>query len=102
MFVAGSETSSSTIEWAMAEAIHNPRIMKKAQAELEEVIGKDRRVEETDIDFLPSLHVVVKEVFRWHPPMPLLILHRTESTYEVAGYMIPKDSQVVVNAWEIG
>jgi cytochrome P450 len=102
MFVAGSETSSSTIEWAMAEAIRNPRIMKKAQAELEEVIGKDRRVEESDIDRLPYLHAVVKEVFRLHPPAPLLIPHRSESTCEVAGYMIPKDTQVLVNAWAIG
>lgn len=102
MFVAGSETSSSTIEWAMAEAIQNPRIMKKAQAELDEVIGKDRRVEESDIDRLPYLHALVKEVFRFHPPAPLLIPHRAESSCEVAGYTIPKDTQVLVNAWAIG
>ena len=76
MLLAGSETSSSTIEWAMAEVFRNPRIMKKAQAELEEVIGKDRRVEESDIDRLPYLHAVVKEVFRLHPPVPLLVPHR--------------------------
>ena len=92
MFVAGSETSSSTIEWAIAEVIRNPRIMMKAQAELEVVIGKDRRVEESDIDRLPYLHAVVKEVFRLHPAAPLLIPHRAESTCEVAGYMIPKDT----------
>jgi cytochrome P450 len=102
LILAGSETSSSTIEWAIAEAIRNPRVMKKVQAELEEVIGKDRRVEETDIDRLPYLQAVVKEVFRLHPPAPLLIPHRAESTCEVAGYMIPKDTQVLVNAWAIG
>eukprot|EP00253_Pinus_taeda_P004453 PITA_04453 len=102
MFVAGSETSSATIEWAMAEAIRNPRIMKKAQAELDEVIGTGRRVEETDIDRLPYLHAVVKETFRLHPPAPLLIPHRAESSCEVAGYMIPKDTQLLVNAWAIG
>ena len=102
LFIGGSDTSSSAIEWAMAEAIHNPRIMKKAQAELEEVIGKDRRVEESDIDRLPYLHAVVKEVFRLHPAAPLLIPHRAESSCEVAGYMIPKNTQVLVNAWAIG
>ena len=76
LLLAGSETNSSTIELAMDEVIHNPRIMKKAQAELEEVIGKDRRVEESDIDRLPYLHAVVKEVFRLHPPVPLLVPHR--------------------------
>ena len=102
LFLAGSETGSSTIEWAIAEAIRNPRIMKKAQAELENVIGKDRRVEESDIDRLPYLHAVVKETFRLHPAAPLLIPHRAESSCEVAGYVIPKDTQVLVNAWAIG
>jgi cytochrome P450 len=102
LFLAGSETSSSTIEWAIAEAIRNPPIMKKAQAELEEVLGKDKRVEESDIDRLPYLHAVVREVFRLHPPVPLLLPHRAESRCEVAGYMIPKDTQVLVNAWAIG
>jgi len=102
LLLAGSETSSSTIEWAIAEAIRNPRIMEKAQAELEEVVGKGRRVEESDIDRLPYLHAVVREVFRLHPAAPLLIPHRAESTCEVAGFMIPKDTQVLVNAWAIG
>eukprot|EP00253_Pinus_taeda_P003497 PITA_03497 len=102
LFIAGSETTSSTVEWAIAEALHNPQIMKKIQAELEEVLGKDGRVEERDIDRLPYLHAVVKETLRLHPPAPLLIPHRAESSCEVAGYMIPKDTQVLVNAWAIG
>eukprot|EP00253_Pinus_taeda_P010849 PITA_10849 len=102
MFLAGSDTTSSTIEWAIAEAIRNPRIMKKAQAELDEVIGKDRRFEESDIDRLPYLHALVREVFRLHPPTPMMIPHRAESSCEVAGYMIPKNTKVLVNAWAIG
>ena len=97
--------SSTTIEWALADAIHDPRIIKKTQAELEEAIGKDRRVEESDIDFLCYLcylHTVVKKMLHLHPPVPLLVPHRAESSCEVAGYMIPKNSQVLVNAWAIG
>lgn len=101
MFLAGSDTTSSTIEWAMAEAIRNPRIMKKAQAELDEVIGNDRRFEESDIDRLPYLHALVREVLRLHPPTPLMIPHRAESSCEVAGYTIPKNTKVLVNAWAI-
>ena len=73
IFVAGSDTTAKTMEWAMAELIRNPEQMKRAQTELDEVVGRDRRVEESDIDRLPYLRAVVKEVLRLHPVAPLLI-----------------------------
>eukprot|EP01018_Ginkgo_biloba_P016265 Gb_21485 [translate_table: standard] len=93
MFVAGSETTSTTIEWAMAELIHNPHALKRLQAELEEVVGRERKVEESDTERLPYLHAVVKEVFRLHPAAPLLIQHRAESSCEIAGFDIPKGAE---------
>ena len=42
-----------TVEWAMVELIANPLVMKHAQKELEEIIGLNRRVEESDIGRLP-------------------------------------------------
>eukprot|EP01018_Ginkgo_biloba_P018190 Gb_34291 [translate_table: standard] len=102
MFVAGSETTSTTIEWAMAELIRNPHTLKRVQAELEEVVGRHRKVEESDTERLPYLHAVVKEVFRLHPSAPLLIQHRAESSCEIAGFVIPKGAEVLVNVWAIG
>ncbi|GLJ32406.1 hypothetical protein SUGI_0652100 [Cryptomeria japonica] len=102
LFMAGSDTTATTIEWAMAELILNPHAMKRAQQELEEVVGLDRKVEESDIDRLPYLHAVVKEVFRLHPPIPLLVPHKAVNSCEVAGYTIPKNSQIIVNVWAIG
>ncbi|GLJ32405.1 hypothetical protein SUGI_0652090 [Cryptomeria japonica] len=102
LFMAGSDTTATTIEWAMAELIRNPHTMQRVQQELEEVVGSNRRVEESDIDQLPYLHAVVKEVFRLHPPIPLLVPHKAENSCEVAGYTIPKDSQIIVNVWAIG
>ncbi|XP_059078196.1 flavonoid 3'-monooxygenase-like [Cryptomeria japonica] len=98
----GSDTITTTVEWAMVEFIVNPRVMKQAQKELEELIGLNRKVEESDIDHLPYLHAVVKEVFRLHPPFPLALPHRADNSCEVAGYMIPKHSMVIVNVWAIG
>nr|GMD53941.1 geraniol 8-hydroxylase-like [Ipomoea batatas] len=40
MFAAGTDTSSNTLEWIMAELLNNPNAMAKAQAELADVIGK--------------------------------------------------------------
>ncbi|XP_057797803.1 geraniol 8-hydroxylase-like [Salvia miltiorrhiza] len=102
LFAAGTDTTSSTIEWAMAEALRNPEIMKRAKAELEEVIGKGETVREGDISRLPYLRCMVKETMRLHPPVPFLIPRRVERDVEVMGHMVPKDSQVLVNVWAIG
>ncbi|CAN1275223.1 Cytochrome P450 76A2 [Linum perenne] len=87
IFMAGSETTSSTTEWALTELLRHPESMTKVQTELKTVIGPNRKMEETDIENLPFLQAVVKETFRLHPPIPLLV---------------PKDTQVLVNAWSIG
>lgn len=49
MFTAGTDTSSSTLEWAMAELLRNPKTMVKAQAEIDRVMGQKGIVEESDI-----------------------------------------------------
>lgn len=99
---AGSDTTATTIEWAMAELIRNPEKMKRAQAELDEVVGRDRMVEESDAERLPFLRAVVKEVFRLHPAVPLLIPHRSDGRCEIEGFVIPKNTQIIVNVWAIG
>ncbi|GER30839.1 geraniol 8-hydroxylase [Striga asiatica] len=102
LFVAGTDTTSSTLEWAMAEALKNPDKMKAAQKELEQVIGKGKVLEEADIQRLPYLRCFVKETLRIHPPVPFLIPRRVEQDLVVCGYTVPKNSQVFVNAWAIG
>ncbi|KAM7251960.1 hypothetical protein ACFE04_023843 [Oxalis oulophora] len=61
MFMVGSETTSSTIEWAMAELLRHPNMIRKAKEEVDRVVGPNRNVEERDIDNLPYLQTVVKE-----------------------------------------
>ncbi|KAK7405765.1 hypothetical protein VNO78_07374 [Psophocarpus tetragonolobus] len=70
--------------------------------ELWEVVGKGNPVEETDIARLPYLNAVIKETFRVHPPVPLLLPRKAETDVEIGGYTIPKDAQVLVHAWVIG
>ncbi|PQQ17256.1 hypothetical protein Pyn_13806 [Prunus yedoensis var. nudiflora] len=73
IFTAESETSSSTVEWAMSEMLKTPRVMRKAQAEVRQA--------------------VIKETLRVHPPIPFC---------EIDGYGIPVKTEVIVNAWAIG
>ncbi|GMI92375.1 TRANSPARENT TESTA 7, CYTOCHROME P450 75B1 [Hibiscus trionum] len=99
MFIAGTETTSSTVEWGMSEVLRNPKVHKKLVQELDRVVGKDRFMVESDIPNLPYLQAVVKEVFRLHPGVPLIIPRRTNEACEVAGYHIPKHCIVYVNIW---
>ncbi|KAK8637420.1 hypothetical protein V6N13_064839 [Hibiscus sabdariffa] len=97
----GTETVASAIEWALSELMRSPKDMTRVQWELAEVVGLDRRMEESDLDKLPYLKCCVKETLRLHPPIPLLH-HETAEETVVAGYRIPAKSRVMINAWAIG
>ncbi|ESQ51635.1 hypothetical protein EUTSA_v10016531mg [Eutrema salsugineum] len=102
LFTAGTDTNSSTVEWAMAELLRNPKSMEKTQTEIDSVIGQNGNVQESDISKLPYLQAVVKETFRLHPPNPLLLPREAEADVEVLGFMVLKETQVLVNVWAIG
>ncbi|KAH9697249.1 cytochrome p450 family protein expressed [Citrus sinensis] len=102
LFIAGNDTTSITMEWAMAELLHNPEALLKTKLELEQIVGKGNPIEESDISQLPYLQAVVKETFRLHPAVPLLIPRKALEDVEVAGFTVPKGAQVFVNVWAIG
>jgi len=102
LFVAGTDTTSSTLEWAMAELLNNTEKLKKARAELEEIVGKDNPIEESDITRLPYLQAVVKETLRLHPSAPFLVPRRAVSDVKLSGFTVPKNAQILVNMWAIG
>uniref|UniRef100_A0ACD5ZL88 Uncharacterized protein n=1 Tax=Avena sativa TaxID=4498 RepID=A0ACD5ZL88_AVESA len=100
IFLAAIDTVSSTVEWAMAELIQDPLIMKKLQQELKNALGSKTYVEYSDIDQLPYLQAVVKETLRMHAVVPL-VPNKAETTVEIQGHTIPKGSTVLVNLWAI-
>uniref|UniRef100_A0A0D9VHC1 Cytochrome P450 n=1 Tax=Leersia perrieri TaxID=77586 RepID=A0A0D9VHC1_9ORYZ len=98
VFMAGSDTMSITLEWAMAELLRNPSAMAKARAELKDVLGDKEAVEEADAARLPYLQAALKESMRLHPVGPLLLPHCAEEDgAEVAGYKVPKGAMVIFN-----
>eukprot|EP00253_Pinus_taeda_P030455 PITA_30455 len=99
---AGSDTSSTSIAWAISELLRNPPVMKKLQDELERVVGMGRMVQESDLPRLIYLQAVVKETLRLHPPGPLILPHISMETCHVLGFEIPSGTRLVVNAWAIG
>jgi len=101
MVVGGTDTTSNTIEFALAEMMNKPEVLKRAQQELEDVVGKDNIVEESHINKLPYLYAIMKEVLRMHPTLPLLVPHCPSESCVIGGYTIPKGARVFVNAWAI-
>ncbi|XP_054821634.1 flavonoid 3'-monooxygenase-like [Prosopis cineraria] len=102
LFTAGTDTSSSTTEWAIAELIRHPRILAQVQKELDAVVGRDRLVTELDLPNLPYLQAVVKETFRLHPSTPLSLPRIADKSCEIFGYHIPRGATLLVNVWAIG
>ncbi|KAK8943007.1 Premnaspirodiene oxygenase [Platanthera zijinensis] len=104
ILMAGSETSSTLMDWAMSELIRNPEIMKKAQREVREVIGSTpgRMVEEeVTSGRLTYLQMVIKETLRLHPPVPLLLFRENQEICKVMEYEIPLKTTVMINMWAI-
>ncbi|KAL7111417.1 hypothetical protein ACP275_05G086000 [Erythranthe tilingii] len=98
---AGTDTTATTIEWAMAELLNNPEVMSKAQKELCEVVGSNNIVEEYHIRKLKYLEAIIKETWRIHPPAPLLLPRCAAGTSTVGGYNIPKNTKVIINMYSI-
>ncbi|VVB03472.1 unnamed protein product [Arabis nemorensis] len=101
LFVAGTDTNSSTMEWAMTELIRKPEKMVKAQSEIRQVIGENGVVQESHIQSLPYLQAILKETLRLHPAAPL-IPRKSESDFQIFGFLVPENTQVFVNVWAIG
>nr|WEX29781.1 p-coumarate 3-hydroxylase [Ligustrum robustum] len=101
MISAGMDTTTITVEWAIAELVRNPRVQKKIQEELDQVVGTERLMTEADISNLPYLQCVIKECFRMHPPTPLLLPHKANVNVKIGGYDIPKGATVSVNVWAL-
>ncbi|KAJ0032045.1 hypothetical protein Pint_14712 [Pistacia integerrima] len=98
---AGTDTSSSTVEWTLAELLKHPKCMKKVEEELKKEIDQDL-IKESHVPKLTFLQACVKETLRLHPPGPLLLPHRAVESCEVMTYTIPKNCQVLINIWAIG
>ncbi|KAM4107462.1 hypothetical protein ACB094_04G146900 [Castanea mollissima] len=101
MFLAGTETTSATLVWIMAELIRNPFIMQRAQAEVREAIKGKAKVEENHLPKLVYLKSIVKEGLRLYPSVPL-IPRETIDSCTIEGYHILAKTRVFVNAKSIG
>nr|AQY76222.1 cytochrome P450 [Thapsia garganica] len=102
LFLASIDTSSATIIWAMSELAQSPRVMRKVQAEIREIIGNKSQVDESEIEKLKYFKMVVKETLRLHPPVPLLLPRESMQFCKIGEYNVYPKTRIYVNAWAIG
>ncbi|XP_039157203.1 tyrosine N-monooxygenase-like [Eucalyptus grandis] len=102
MMFATVDNPSNAVEWAMAEMINQPEILKIAKEELDRVVGKERLVQECDIPHLNYIKACIREAFRLHPIAPFNPPHMAMSDAIVAGYFIPKGSHVLLSRFGLG
>ncbi|KAI0674482.1 cytochrome P450 [Trametes maxima] len=97
-YLAGTYSSVAGFFLAMTNF---PEVQKKAQAELDAVVGPDRLPNFDDRPALPFINALIKECYRWHVVFPLGAPHKTTADEVHDGYLIPKGAIIMANAWGI-
>uniref|UniRef100_A0A7N0UZA3 Cytochrome P450 n=1 Tax=Kalanchoe fedtschenkoi TaxID=63787 RepID=A0A7N0UZA3_KALFE len=102
IFMASTDNVANSVEWVLAELLSQPELMRKAVKEVDEVVGKERLVQESDIPNLHFLNACARESFRLHPTAYFIPPHVAMADTTVAGYFIPKGSQVNLSRFGVG
>lgn len=79
----------------------NPDVQKKAQAELDDVVGPNRLPDHRDRESLPYVNAILKESLRWHNAAPFGVPHCAGEDIEYRGYFIPKGTTFLANIWYV-
>jgi len=79
----------------------NPDVVKKAQEELDRVVGKEHLPDCSDKENLPYIDALVKELLRWSPPLPVSVPRRSTQDDVYGGYFIPAGATVLENIWAV-
>ncbi|KAM0010505.1 putative cytochrome P450 [Helianthus debilis subsp. tardiflorus] len=101
LIASSADTTTVMLTWALSLLLNNPHALKKAQEELDRVVGWDRQVNESDITNLVYLQAVVKETLRLYPAGRLGGQRVFSEDCTVAGYHVPKGTWLVVNVWKL-
>ncbi|KAL1534727.1 unspecific monooxygenase [Salvia divinorum] len=102
VFVGGTDTISTTMEWTMSEILRHPTVMEKLQHEVRGILKQKPEITDDDIQKMHYLKAVIKEAMRLHPPLPLLVPRLASKDVQVKGFDISAGTVVMINAWAIG
>ncbi|XP_004484588.1 cytochrome P450 2J2-like [Dasypus novemcinctus] len=97
LFFAGTETTSTTLRWALLYLTVNPEIQEKVQAEIDRVIGPSHQPTTADRERLPYTNAVIHEVQRMANIIPFNVPREVSADTTVAGYYLPKGTMILTN-----
>jgi cytochrome P450 len=97
----GADTISGVLAWWMLAMVTYPETQKRAQEELDSVVGRERIPTFLDSQNLPYICAMVKEAFRWRPMVPLGLPHLSTQDDWYEGMFIPKGSIMMANVWSL-
>ncbi|XP_012890439.1 PREDICTED: steroid 21-hydroxylase [Dipodomys ordii] len=100
LFIGGTETTATTLSWAVAFLVHHPEIQQRLQNELDLELGPGplgSHIPHKVRTRLPLLNATIAEVLRLRPVVPLALPHRTIRPSSILGYDIPKDTIIIPN-----
>ncbi|KAF5370361.1 hypothetical protein D9758_006942 [Tetrapyrgos nigripes] len=98
---AGYETTSASLAWFFLIMIQFPHVQRKAQEEIDTVIGRSRLPSFSDMNHLPFVRAIIREMLRWRPPAPFGIIYQSVRDDYFDGKIIPKGSICIPNIWTI-
>jgi cytochrome P450 len=99
LFVAGTETISNTLDWAILYVTYFPGVQARIFNEIDKVLGRERSPTESDRFKLPYIEAVISETMRYHCAGPILVPKSTTCDVVFKGYQIPENTFVMVNMW---
>lgn len=101
MYGGGADTTVSAEYAFFLAMVLFPDVQKKAQAEIDSVVGNGRLPGFIDLPHLPYVNAVVKEVLRWNSVAPTGVPHTAIEDGYISGYFIPKGSIILANLWNM-
>ncbi|KZT04888.1 cytochrome P450 [Laetiporus sulphureus 93-53] len=98
-FAAGTDTTAATLKTFMLAMLLFPDVQRKAQDEIDRVIGRGRLPTFEDRDSLPYIQAIHHETQRWHPSVLLSFPHVATEDVSYDGYTLPKGTIILPNVW---
>lgn len=96
---AGSDTTAATLIGFVQAMTVFPEVQKKAQEEIDRIVGNGRMPTMEDASNMPYIRGCVKESLRWMPTNILGVPHSLIRDDEYMGYKIPEGASVIMNVW---